>query len=422
MELETICVQGGWKPGNGESRALPIYQSTTFKYEDAGTMADLFDFNASGHFYTRLSNPTLEAVEQTIADLEGGVGAMLTSSGQAATAMAILNVCKSGDHVISSNSIYGGTFNLFNVTLRRLGIDFDFVPCDASDAEIEALIRPNTKVIFGESLANPALTVFDIERFAAIAHKHGILLMVDNTFPTPYNCRPFVWGADVVVHSTSKYLDGHAVSLGGVIVDSGNFDFEASERFADFCAPDASYHGLQYVKHFGKAAFIAKARAQMMRDFGTQMSPTNAFLLSLGIQTLHLRMPRHCENAQKVAAFLQQHPKVEWVRYPGLRDNPYYTLAQKYMPHGTSGVISFGICGGRAAAAKFMESTKLASMVIHVADAKTCVLHPASTTHRQLTDQQLEDCGITPGLIRMSVGLENAEDIIADIKQALEGC
>ena len=385
-------------------------------------MADLFDFNAEGHFYTRLSNPTLEAVEKTIADLEGGVGAMLTSSGQAATSMAILNVCKAGDHVISSNSIYGGTFNLFNVTLHRLGIDFDFVPCDASDAEIEALIRPNTKVIFGESLANPALTVFDIERYAKIAHKHGILLMVDNTFPTPYNCRPFDWGADVIVHSTSKYLDGHAVSLGGAIVDSGRFDFEASPRFADFCAPDESYHGLEYVKHFGKAAFIAKARAQMMRDFGTQMSPFNAFLLSLGIQTLHLRMPRHCENAQRVAEYLQQHPKVEWVRFPGLKDNPQYDLAKKYMPNGTSGVISFGIKGGRASAARFMENTKLASMVIHVADAKTCVLHPASTTHRQMSDKQLEDCGITPGLIRMSVGLENVEDIIADIADALEVC
>lgn len=420
--INTRCIQEGWKPKAGEPRVLPIYQSTTYKYDDAKTLGDLFDFNIGGHFYTRLSNPTLEAVETKINSLEGGVGAMLTSSGQAATTAAILTICGNGDHIVASNSIYGGSFNLINVTLQKLGIEVSFVSPDADNDEIQSLIKPNTKMIFGESLANPALTVFDIERFAEIAHKNSLPLIVDNTFPTPINCRPFEWGADIVVHSTSKYMDGHAVTLGGVVVDSGNFDWTKSSRHADFCAPDDSYHGLVYPEKFGKAAFIFKARAQIMRDIGMQMSPMNGFLLNLGLETLHLRVPVHCQNAQKVAEYLQNNDKISWVNYPGLPSNKYYNMAQKYMPNGTSGVISFGIKGGRAAAGKFMESTVLAAAVVHVADARTSILHPASTTHRQLSDQQLVECGVTPDLIRMSVGIEYADDIIADIENALKNC
>ena len=420
--IGTKCVQEGYSPKSGEARVLPIYQSTTFKYEDARTMGDLFDFNASGHFYTRLSNPTVEAVEKKICALEGGVGAMLTSSGQAATTAAILTICKAGDHIVSSSSIYGGTFNLLGTTLAKLGITTTFISPDSSDIEIESAIRPETRLIFGESVANPALTVLDIERFAKVAHKNHLPLFVDNTFPSPVNCRPIEWGADVVLHSTSKYLDGHAMSLGGCIVDSGNFDWTKSPRHTDMCAPDESYHGLVYTEKFGKAAFIAKARAQMMRDIGMAMSPMNAFLLNVGIETLHLRMPVHCSNALAVAEFLLSNPKVAWVEYPGLKNNRYHALAGKYMPNGTCGVISFGIKGGRGAAEKFMESVRLAAPVIHVADVRTCVLHPASTTHRQLSDKQLEECGVTPDLIRLSVGIEYVGDIIADLEAALEKC
>lgn len=420
--IGTKCVQEGYSPKSGEARVLPIYQSTTFKYEDARTMGDLFDFNASGHFYTRLSNPTVEAVEKKICALEGGVGAMLTSSGQAATTAAILTICKAGDHIVSSSSIYGGTFNLLGTTLAKLGITTTFISPDSSDIEIESAIKPETRLIFGESVANPALTVLDIERFAKVAHKNHLPLFVDNTFPSPVNCRPIEWGADVVLHSTSKYLDGHAMSLGGCVVDSGNFDWTKSPRHTDMCAPDESYHGLVYTEKFGKAAFIAKARAQMMRDIGMAMSPMNAFLLNVGIETLHLRMPVHCSNALAVAEFLLSNPKVAWVEYPGLKNNRYHALAGKYMPDGTCGVISFGIKGGRGAAEKFMESVRLAAPVIHVADVRTCVLHPASTTHRQLSDKQLEECGVTPDLIRMSVGIEYVGDIIADLEAALEKC
>lgn len=420
--IGTKCVQEGYSPKSGEARVLPIYQSTTFKYEDARTMGDLFDFNASGHFYTRLSNPTVEAVEKKICALEGGVGAMLTSSGQAATTAAILTICKAGDHIVSSSSIYGGTFNLLGTTLAKLGITTTFISPDSSDIEIESAIKPETRLIFGESVANPALTVLDIERFAKVAHKNHLPLFVDNTFPSPVNCRPIEWGADVVLHSTSKYLDGHATSLGGCVVDSGNFDWTKSPRHTDMCAPDESYHGLVYTEKFGKAAFIAKARAQMMRDIGMAMSPMNAFLLNVGIETLHLRMPVHCSNALAVAEFLLSNPKVAWVEYPGLKNNRYHALAGKYMPNGTCGVISFGIKGGRGAAEKFMESVRLAAPVIHVADVRTCVLHPASTTHRQLSDKQLEECGVTPDLIRMSVGIEYVGDIIADLEAALEKC
>lgn len=420
--IGTKCVQEGYSPKSGEARVLPIYQSTTFKYEDARTMGDLFDFNASGHFYTRLSNPTVEAVEKKICALEGGVGAMLTSSGQAATTAAILTICKAGDHIVSSSSIYGGIFNLLGTTLAKLGITTTFISPDSSDIEIESAIKPETRLIFGESVANPALTVLDIERFAKVAHKNHLPLFVDNTFPSPVNCRPIEWGADVVLHSTSKYLDGHATSLGGCVVDSGNFDWTKSPRHTDMCAPDESYHGLVYTEKFGKAAFIAKARAQMMRDIGMAMSPMNAFLLNVGIETLHLRMPVHCSNALAVAEFLLSNPKVAWVEYPGLKNNRYHALAGKYMPNGTCGVISFGIKGGRGAAEKFMESVRLAAPVIHVADVRTCVLHPASTTHRQLSDKQLEECGVTPDLIRMSVGIEYVGDIIADLEAALEKC
>ncbi len=418
-KIETKCIQSGYSPENGEARVLPIYQSTTFKYNSGQLMGDLFDFKADGHFYTRLSNPTVEAVEKKIADLEGGVGALMTSSGQAAALIAITNLCKAGDHVISSNSIYGGTFNLFSVTLKKLGIDFTFVDPDADEEEINRSFKENTKALFGETLANPALSVLDIEKFSNIAHNHNVPFIIDNTFPTPYLCRPIEFGADIIIHSTSKYMDGHAVSLGGVIVDSGNFNWD-NGNFPDFTTPDESYHGLIYTKHFGKSAYIAKARAQLMRDFGSAPSPNNAFLLNLGLETLHLRMERHSENALNVAKFLESNDLITWVNYPGLTSNKYYNMTQKYLPKGCSGVISFGIKGGKDSAIKFMENLKLAALVVHVADARTSVLHPASTTHRQLSDEQLDKSGVPADLIRMSVGIENSEDIIADIKQALD--
>lgn len=420
-EIETKCIQEGYVPSDGEARVLPIYQSTTFRYDSVETLGDLFDLKTSGHFYTRLSNPTNEAVEKKLTALEGGVGAMVTASGQSASLIAITNIAGAGDHIISASAIYGGTFNLFNVTLRKLGIDTTFVDVNATPEEIQTLIRPNTKAIFGETITNPSLDVLDIEKFAAVAHQNGIPLIVDNTFPTPVLCRPFEFGADIVMHSTSKFLDGHAVVLGGAIVDSGRFDWQASaDRFPGLTQPDASYHGIVYTDTFGEAAYITKARVQMMRDFGTQMSPMSAFILNMNMETLHLRMQRHCENAQRVAEYLQQHEKIAWVNYPGLPDNPYYSLARKYLPNGCSAVIAYGVKGGKTAAKKFMEHLKLASLEIHVADIRTCCLHPASTTHRQLTDEQLAQAGVGPDLIRMSVGLENVKDIIADIEQALQ--
>lgn len=420
-EIETKCIQEGYVPSDGEARVLPIYQSTTFRYDSVETLGDLFDLKTSGHFYTRLSNPTNEAVEKKLTALEGGVGAMVTASGQSASLIAITNIAGAGDHIISASAIYGGTFNLFNVTLRKLGIDTTFVDVNATPEEIQALIRPNTKAIFGETITNPSLDVLDIEKFAAVAHQNGIPLIVDNTFPTPVLCRPFEFGADIVMHSTSKFLDGHAVVLGGAIVDSGRFDWQASaDRFPGLTQPDASYHGIVYTDTFGEAAYITKARVQMMRDFGTQMSPMSAFILNMNMETLHLRMQRHCENAQRVAEYLQQHEKIAWVNYPGLPDNPYYSLARKYLPNGCSAVIAYGVKGGKTAAKQFMEHLKLASLEIHVADIRTCCLHPASTTHRQLTDEQLAQAGVGPDLIRMSVGLENVKDIIADIEQALQ--
>lgn len=420
-EIETKCIQEGYVPSDGEARVLPIYQSTTFRYDSVDTLGDLFDLKTSGHFYTRLSNPTNEAVEKKLTALEGGVGAMVTASGQSASLIAITNIAGAGDHIISASAIYGGTFNLFNVTLRKLGIDTTFVDVNATPEEIQTLIRPNTKAIFGETITNPSLDVLDIEKFAAVAHQNGIPLIVDNTFPTPVLCRPFEFGADIVMHSTSKFLDGHAVVLGGAIVDSGRFDWQASaDRFPGLTQPDASYHGIVYTDTFGEAAYITKARVQMMRDFGTQMSPMSAFILNMNMETLHLRMQRHCENAQRVAEYLQQHEKIAWVNYPGLPDNPYYSLARKYLPNGCSAVIAYGVKGGKTAAKQFMEHLKLASLEIHVADIRTCCLHPASTTHRQLTDEQLAQAGVGPDLIRMSVGLENVKDIIADIEQALQ--
>ncbi|MBR6803119.1 MAG: O-acetylhomoserine aminocarboxypropyltransferase/cysteine synthase [Kiritimatiellae bacterium] len=418
MQFETKCVQAGWEPKNGEPRVMPIYQSTTFKFDSSQHVADLFDLKAAGHFYTRLSNPTLDAVEQRIAALEGGVGAMLTSAGQAASTFAILNLAHSGDHVISCSAIYGGTVNLFGVTLEKLGISFTWLEPDATDEEIQAAIRPNTKAIFGETLANPALAILDLERWANVAHRNGLPLIVDNTFPTPYLCRPFEHGVDIVIHATTKYLDGHAMSLGGVIVDSGNFDWAASGRFPEFTTPDASYHGLVYTEAFGKAAYIVKARVQLMRDIGAQAAPMNAFLLGVGIETLPLRMERHSSNALAVAKWLANHPKVEWVRYPGLKGDKYYPLAQKYLPKGASGVVAFGVKGTRADAQKLMDSMKLAAIVVHVADSRTCVLHPASMTHRQLTDEQLVMAGISPTMIRFSVGIEHIDDILADLEQA----
>ncbi len=417
--INTTCIQGGYQPENGEPRVLPIYQSTTYKYDSSEHVGKLFDLKEDGFFYTRLANPTVDCVEQKIAQLEGGIGALCTSSGQAAVTLTILNICGQGDHVISSSAIYGGTVNLFTVTLKKLGIEVELVSPDITKEELDGLVRENTKCIFAETLANPALVVVDIGMFAEVAHKHKIPLIIDNTFATPVNCRPFEFGADIVVHSTSKYMDGHAVALGGVIVDSGNFDW-TSEKFPGFNEPDDSYHGIVYTKAMGRAAFILKARVQLMRDLGMTPAPNNAFLLNLGLETLHLRMERHCENAIKVARFLENNEQVAWVNYPGLESSPYYALATKYMPNGTSGVISFGLKGGREAATKFMDSLKLAAIVVHVADARTSVLHPASTTHRQLTDEQLEECGVKADMIRMSIGLEYIEDILNDIKQALE--
>lgn len=419
---ETLCVQGGWNPKNGEPRVLPIYQSTTFRYSTSEQMARLFDLEENGYFYTRLQNPTNDAVAKKIAALEGGVGAILTSSGQAANFFAIFNICEAGDHFVCSSTIYGGTFNLYGVTLKKLGIDVTFIEPDDDEATIEAAFRPNTKALFGETLSNPGMQVLDIEKFARIAHRHGVPLIVDNTFATPINCRPFEWGADIVTHSTTKYMDGHATCVGGAIIDSGNFDWEAhADKFPGLTRPDESYHGLTYTKAFGKMAYITKATAQLMRDLGSTQSPQNAFLLNLGLETLHLRMARHCENAQKVAEFLRDCPQVAWIHYPGLPGDKYHALAQKYMPHGTCGVIAFGLKGSRQEAIEFMDRLKLAAIVTHVADARTCVLHPASHTHRQLSDEQLIEAGVAPDLIRLSVGIENADDIIADLHQAING-
>ena len=417
----TICVQGGWQPKNGEPRQVPIYQSTTFKYDDSDQMARLFDLKESGYFYTRLANPTNDAVAMKVAQLEGGVAAMLTSSGQAANFFAVFNICEAGDHIVSANTIYGGTYNLFGVTLPKMGIECTFVNPDASDEEIKAAFRPNTKCLFGETISNPGGNVFDIERFANIAHAHGVPLIVDNTFATPVNCRPFEWGADIVTHSTTKYMDGHGTAVGGCIVDSGNFDWMAyADKFPGLCTPDESYHGLTYATAFKKLAYITKATAQLMRDLGSIQSPQNAFLLNMGLESLHVRMQRHCENAQRIAEFLHDDPRVGWINFAGLPDNKYYPLAQKYLPHGGCGVIAFGLKGSREEAIRFMDSLKLISIVTHVADAKTCVLHPASHTHRQLSDEQLREAGIAPDLIRLSVGLEDVDDLLADIRQALD--
>lgn len=421
MKPSTLCVQAGWQPKKGEPRVLPIYQSTTFKYDNSEQMARLFDLKDSGYFYTRLQNPTNDAVASKIAALEGGVGAMLTSSGQAASFYAVFNICEAGDHFLSSNTIYGGTFNLFGVTMKKMGIECTFFDPDSSDEEIQALFRPNTKCVFGETISNPGGHVFDIERFARLAHANGVPLLVDNTFATPINCRPFEWGADIVTHSTTKYMDGHACAVGGCIVDSGNFDWMShADKFPGLCAPDESYHGLAYAESFGKMAYITKATAQLMRDLGSIQSPENAFLLNLGLESLHLRMQRHCENAQKVAEFLRDNERVAWINYAGLPEDKYYVLGQKYLPNGGCGVIAFGLKGSREDAIRFMDSLKMIAIVTHVADARTCVLHPASHTHRQLSDEQLREAGVAPDLIRLSVGIEDIEDILADIRQALD--
>ena len=425
----TICVQGGWQPKNGEPRILPIFQSTTFKYDTTEQMARLFDLEESGYFYTRLQNPTNDAVASKIAALEGGVEAMLTSSGQAANFYAVFNICEAGDHFVSSSAIYGGTFNLFGVTLKKLGIECTFVDPDASEEELSKAFRPNTKLLFGETIANPGMNVLDIEKFARVAHAHGVPLVVDNTFATPVNCRPLEWGADIVTHSTTKYMDGHATSVGGVLVDGGKFDWDAhADKFPGLTTPDASYHGLTYTDRFGNAtytdrfgnaAYLTKATAQLMRDLGSIQSPFNAFLVNLGLETLHLRMQRHCENAQKVAEYLQAHPKVAWVRYCGLEGDKYYELGEKYLKNGSCGVLSFGVKGTREDAARLMDNFKFIAIVTHVADVRTCVLHPASHTHRQLSDEQLVEAGVAPDLIRLSVGIEDVDDIIADLDQAL---
>ncbi len=421
MENATKCIHAGYQPKNGESRMIPIIQSTTFKYDTSEDMGKLFDLEASGYFYTRLQNPTNDMVAGKICALEGGTAAMLTSSGQAANFFATFNIAQNGDHIVASSSIYGGTFNLFNVTMRKMGVDFTFISPDATDEEIQAAFKPNTKAVFGETIANPALTIFDIERWAKIAHKNGVPLIVDNTFATPINCRPFEWGADIVTHSTTKYMDGHDATVGGCIVDSGKFDWMAhSEKFPGLCTPDESYHGITYATKFGKeGAFITKCTAQLMRDFGSIQSPMNAYMLNLGLESLPVRMKQHCANGQAVAEFLSQNENVAWVNYPGLKGNKYYELAQKYMPNGTCGVVSFGVKGGRKAAEKFMKNLKLAMIATHVADARTCVLHPASATHRQLTDEELVACGVGPDMVRFSCGIEATEDIIADLKQAL---
>ncbi len=417
---ETICVQAGWQPKKGEPRVLPIYQSTTFKYETSEQMGKLFDLEESGYFYTRLQNPTNDYVAQKICELEGGVAAMLTSSGQAANYYAVFNICEAGDHCIMSSSVYGGTFNLLTVTMKKMGIECTLVDPDASEEELSKAFKENTKCVLAETIANPTIVILDIEKFAKVAHAHGVPLIVDNTFATPINCRPFEWGADIVTHSTTKYMDGHAMSVGGCIVDSGNFDWDKyADKFPGLTTPDDSYHGITYTKKFGKGAYITKATAQLMRDLGSIQAPQNAFLLNVGLETLALRMERHCYNAQKVAEYLEAHEKVAWVNYAGLKSSKYHELAKKYMPKGTCGVISFGLKGGRKQSEALMDHLKLAAIVTHVADARTCVLHPASHTHRQMTDEQLREAGIAPELIRFSVGIENVEDIIADLDQAL---
>lgn len=419
MKRDTICIQGGWKPGNGEPRQLPIYQSTTWRYSSSEEMGKLFDLEASGYFYTRLQNPTNDVVADKIRELEGGVGAVLTSSGQAANFFAIFNIANAGDHILSTAAIYGGTSNLFTVTLRKLGIEVELFDQDLPEEEIDKLFRPNTKAVFGETVTNPSVRVLDIEKFARIAHAHGVPLIIDNTFPTPINCRPFEWGADIVTHSTTKYMDGHACQTGGVVVDSGNFDWDKyADKFPGLTTPDESYHGLTYTKKFGKLAYTTKLVAQLMRDLGAQASPFSSFLLNLGLETLHLRMPRHCSNALKVAEFLKNRPEVEWVNYPGLEGDSCHELAKKYMPDGTCGVIAFALKGTRDNACKFIDSLKFVSIETHVADSRTCVLHPASHTHRQLSSQQLAEAGIPEGLIRLSVGIEDADDIIGDLEQA----
>ena len=418
--IETLCLQAGWRPGNGEPHVLPIYQSTTFHYDSSEQMARLFDLAEAGFFYTRLGNPTLDYVEKKIAALEGGIGAMLTSSGQAASFLSVFNLLGAGDHLVASSAIYGGTFNLFAVTMKRMGIETTFVPPSASADEIAAAFRPNTRALFAESVTNPSLEVADFAKLSTVAHAHGVPLVIDNTFPTPALCRPFEHGADIVVHSTTKYMDGHAQTTGGVIVDSGRFDWKASGKFPGLTEPDPSYHGLVYTDAFGPSAYIVKARAQLMRDLGTAQTPLAAYVLNLGLETLPLRMERHVRNALAVAEFLENHPRVTWVNHPGLPSSPYHALAQKYMPRGTCGVVSFGVKGGRAAATKLMDSMRLGAILTHVADARTCLLHPASTTHRQLTDDQLAAAGIPPDLIRLSGGLEHIDDILADLTQALE--
>ena len=419
MKLGTICVQGAYRPKNGEPRVLPIVQSTTYKYDSSVEMGNLFDLKASGYFYSRLQNPTNDTVAGKITMLEGGVAGMLTSSGQAANFYAVFNIAQAGDHIVSSSAIYGGTYNLFNVTMRKLGIDFTFVSPDADEEEIQAAFKPNTKAVFGETISNPSLDILDIERFAKVAHKNGVPLIVDNTFATPINCRVFDWGVDIVTHSTTKYMEGHASTIGGAIVDSGNFDWTQNDKFPGLTTPDESYHGITYTEAFGKGAYITKATVQLMRDLGSMPSPHDAFLLNVGLESLHLRVARHCENAEKVANYLKSHEKIAWVNCPMLEDDKQYAKAQKYMPNGTCGVVSFGIKGGREAATKFMDSLKLAAIVTHVADARSCCLHPASTTHRQLTDEQLEECGVSADLVRFSCGIEDSDDIIADIEQAL---
>lgn len=418
-EFDTKCIQSGYHPGNGEPRTLPIYQSTTYKYDNADTLGQLFDLKAEGHMYSRISNPTLAAVEEKLADLEGGVGAMLVSSGQSANLLAVFNICSAGQNLIAMNNIYGGTINLLSVTLARMGIEVRYINDKMTDKQVDALFDGNTRLVFGETITNPALTVLDISRYAAIAHRHGVPLVVDNTFATPLLCRPFEFGADIVTHSTSKYMDGHANVLGGVVIDSGNFDWECSGKFPELTTPDESYHGVVYTQQFGKAAYVTKARVQLLRDFGCTMAPVAAYLLNLGLESMPLRVRRHSENALEVAKFLEAQPQVLWVNYPKLPSSPYCHLAEKYLPLGASGVVSFGVRGGREAAMKLMNSLRLAQIVVHVADARTCVLHPASTTHRQLTDQQLADSGIGPEFIRFSVGIEDVRDIIADLKQAL---
>lgn len=421
MRIETKCLHEGWKPEKGSARQLPIYQSTTFKYDTSDEMGKLFDLEASGYFYSRLQNPSTDAVANKICVLENGNSAMLTSSGQAANFYSILNICEAGDHFISSSSIYGGTFNLFHITMKKLGISCTFVNQDANIEELSQYFQPNTKAVFAETIGNPSMSVLDIEKFAKLAHQHGVPLIIDNTFATPILCRPIEWGADIVTHSTTKYLDGHAVSVGGCIIDSGNFDWaKYPNRFPGLCQPDPSYHGLCYVERFQKAAYITKATVQLMRDIGATQSPQNAFYINLGIETLHLRMQRHCSNALEIANFLASHKKIAWVNYPGLSENKYYILAQKYLPNGCCGVLSFGLKGGRSQSIAFMDSLQLISIMTHVADSKSCILHPASHTHRQLSDSQLQKAGISPDLIRLSIGLENVKDLIEDLSNALD--